>query len=224
MKISVLLPTTGSRLSLLIGAIESLYKTTEGYDVELVLVVDENKDVLNYGNYLSGEFILDYSRTRRGALRCWNRGLELSTGRIIVPAGDDQLFHEGWLGFALQSHFDQLEGRGVVGMNDLAYDGNTQVATMFLFDREYCKEVMGGVFAPPQYKYYCIDSEWNEKAKLHDRFYWDSRSKVEHLHAAHNKRPVDSLDLEKQEFLEHDTRVFEERKSQGFPIDYPSII
>lgn len=141
-----------------------------------------------------------------------------------MPAGDDQIFHENWLDYALDSHDKHLQGYGVVGMNDLAYDGNLQVATMFMFDRPYCKEVMGGVFAPPWYHYYCIDSEWNEKAKLNGRFYWDSRSKVEHLHSAHGKRPVDSVDEEKIYYSERDTEIFENRKSRGFPIDYPPTI
>jgi hypothetical protein len=110
-------------------------------------------------------------------------------------------------------------------MNDLAYDGNKQLATMFLFDIDYCREVMGGIFAPPCYQYYCVDSEWNEKAKMLDKFYWDDRSIVEHLHSAHNKRPVDATDSYKEDkWMEVDNKVFEERKSRGFPIEWEPLI
>lgn len=157
-------------------------------------------------------------------MNAWNRALKLSTGDVLVPAGDDQIFHPNWIEYALESHREKLNGYGVVGMNDLAYDGNTQLATMLLFDRKYCKEVMGGVLCPPVYKYYCVDSEWNEKAKKHGAFFWDERAKVEHLHSAHNKRPVDSIDLEKQGWMEEDNKTFEERKAQGFPITWEPII
>jgi hypothetical protein len=111
-------------------------------------------------------------------------------------------------------------------MNDLAYNGNTQVATMFLFDRLYCKKEMGGIFAPPVYNYYCVDSEWNEKAKLLGRFYWEEKSVVEHLHSAHGKREIDDLDREKMDagWMEIDNKTFEERKAQGFPVTWQPII
>jgi len=111
-------------------------------------------------------------------------------------------------------------------MNDLAYDGNTQLATMLLFDRQYCKDHMGGVIAPPVYKYYCVDSEWNAKAKSLGRFYWDERAKVEHLHSSHGKRPVDDLDKEKMDagWMEIDNKIFEERKAQGFPVTWRPVI
>ena len=96
---------------------------------------------------------------------------------------------------------------------------------MWLFDRKYCKEQMGGVFAPPQYKYLCVDLEWNEKAKILGRFYWDERSKVEHLHSAHGKRAYDELDKLKDNSLSSaDTETYNRRKANGFPIDYKAII
>jgi len=202
----------------------SLVHTTIGFPLEVVSVIDWDEysmDIAyNYSN------VMDFSYKRRGALWAWNRGLQISTGDIIVPAGDDQLFYENWLDYALASHQDRLQGYGVVGMNDLAYDGNTQLATMFLFDREYCRKEMGGIFAPPAYHYYCVDSEWNAKAISLGKFYWDSRSQVEHLHSAHGKRPVDSHDLERQEnnYMELDNKTFEERKAQGFPVTWEPLI
>jgi hypothetical protein len=159
-------------------------------------------------------------------LFAWERALWLSDGDILVPAGDDQLFHPDWLTYALESHKSRLDGYGVVGMNDLAYDGDVQVATMLLFDRKYCSDHMGGRFAPPMYKYYCIDLEWNEKAKMLGRFYWDKRSKVEHLHSAHGKRVVDYNDQIKRDsdWMEQDNKIFQERKAAGFPVTWESTI
>lgn len=197
-------------------------------DVEMVFVIDDDMktlQVVREAVVYEGQ-IVDYSNSRRGALAAWNRGLQLSTGDIIVPAGDDQKFHANWLDFALESHKEKLSGYGVVGMNDLAYDGNKQLATMYMMDRQFIKDHLGGVLCPPIYKYYCVDSEINAKAKSLGRFYWDERAKVEHLHSAHGKRPVDAHDRERLEnnYAEIDKKTFEERRAQGFPITWQPLI
>lgn len=215
---------TSGRPEMFRAALESLVKTTQGYDLEVVTVIDDDKMAYIHAAGF-GVNIIDYSHTKRGALWAWNRGLQLSSGDILVPAGDDQLFHPDWLTIALEAHRTHCKGYGVVGMNDLAYDGNKQVATMWLFDRRWCKEMMGGVFAPPVYKYFCVDMEWNEKAKKHGAFYWEEKSIVEHLHSAHNKRPVDATDALKEDmWMEIDNVVFESRKAQGFPVTWESLI
>lgn len=211
------------RPSMLSDMIQSLYETASGYLAEIV-VSTEDLDVANVAMRM-GAHTISYREYNRGGLQAWNDALTLCQGDILIPTGDDQVFHPRWLEYALESHRERLGGYGVVGMNDLAYDGNTQVATMWLFDRKYCEDVMGGIFAPPVYKYYCVDLEWNEKAKSLGRFYWDERSKVEHLHSAHGKRPVDAVDLSKNaDWMETDNKVFAERKAQSFPVTWNPII
>ena len=224
-KVSVFIATAG-RPSYFVNMLSSLERTTKGHNIETVFVIDENYECMTVAREWSGDSsLIDYSPERRGALWAWNRGLELSTGDILVPTGDDHLFYDGWLDYALESLEKRLQGYGVVGMNDLAYDGNKQVATMFLFDRKYCKEQMGGIFAPPMYKYYCIDLEWNEKAKILGRYYWDDRSIIEHVHSAHGKRSLDEIDKSKPaEWMETDNEVFRERKANGFPVTWEPII
>jgi len=220
--ISVIVASAG-RPEMFRNMLISLRATTTHYDLEIVTVIDENTETATIASEFDVD-VVDFKIERRGALWAWNRALQLSDGDIIIPAGDDQVFHDGWLDYALESHAGKLRDYGVVGMNDLAYDGNTQLATMLLFDRKYCKEQMGGVFAPPVYKYYNVDSEWNAKAKILDKFYWDERSIVEHLHSAHNKRPVDGLDNEKSDWTNSDNATFEHRKANGFPITWESVI
>lgn len=224
MKVSVIIASC-YRSEMFREMLVSLRSTIDKHDVEIIAVVDDDYKTAQTAIDFDLD-VLDYSRKRRGALDAWNIGLFHSDGDIIVPAGDDQIFHPGWLEYALESHQERLGGSGVVGMNDLAYNGNLQVATMFLFDRQYCKDYMGGVLCPPVYKYYCIDLEWNEKAKQAGKFYWDERSKVEHLHSAHSKRPYDLHDKEKEDagWMAQDNKIYEERKSRGFPIVWDSLI
>lgn len=230
MKVSVFIATSG-RPKMLIDMLDSLAASTNWtrgkIEMETIFVIDG--DVSAYD--IASKFppfegtIIDFSWQRRGALWAWNRGLQLSSGDILVPAGDDQLFYGNWLDYALESHREKLGGYGVVGMNDLAYDGNTQVATMWLFDRTYCRQVMGGIFAPPVYRYFCVDLEWNEKAKSLNRFFWDERARVEHLHSAHGKRPVDNTDKFKEDiWVEIDNQTFADRKARGFPVEWEPLI
>jgi hypothetical protein len=223
MKISIVIPTC-FRPEMFSNMLDSMEKTSAGYDIETIAIVDRDAETREVAKKRCT--IVDYSDEMRGGIFCWNRGLELSSGDIIVPSGDDQLFYDGWLGYALESHEKHLSGCGVVGMNDLAYNGNVQLATMFVFDRRYCKDHMGGVIAPPVYNYYCVDSEINAKAKSLNMFYWDKRSIVEHLHSAHGKREKDKHDIHREEnnFMEIDNKIFEERKAQGFPITWESLI
>lgn len=220
--ISVFVATSG-RPEMFKNMLQSLRETSFGYDVEIVAAIDEDLDALEIAHKFDVD--VNYSAFKRGALEAWNIALTQCQGDILIPTGDDQVFHKNWLKYALESHHAILDDYGVVGMNDLAYNGNTQVATMWMFDRQYCKEHMGGIFAPPVYKYYCVDLEWNEKAKQLGKFYWDDRSKVEHLHSAHGKRPVDAVDLSKDEsWMERDNWVYEQRKSVGFPVVWEPII
>lgn len=220
--ISIVVATSG-RPEMFWMMLKSLRDTTQGYDMEIVAVIDDDPKAYHAAVDFMVD-VIDYSPIRRGALNAWNRGLFRSDGEIIVPAGDDQVFHVRWLEYALESHKERLGGYGVVGMNDLAYNGNTQVATMFLMDRKFIKEKLGGVLCPPVYRYFCVDMEINEVAKKHGVFYWDERAVIEHLHSAHGKRPVDTLDLEKQDWMEEDNKIFEKRKAQGFPISWSPII
>lgn len=221
--ISIFVPTSG-RPAYFRDMLKSLRETTFGYDVEIVAVIDADEEALKYA-YDYYVDTIDYSPTRRGALRAWNVGLELSHGELLVPAGDDQIFHPNWLKYAVESFQDRLDGYGVLGMNDGAYDGWLQVATMWMFDRKYCLDHMGGIFAPPCYHYYCIDLEWWTKARMLNRYYWEDRSVVEHLHSAHGKRPVDETDGFKDDgWMEKDNRTFEQRKMDGFPVTWEPLI
>jgi glycosyltransferase involved in cell wall biosynthesis len=221
--ISILLPTY-HRPSMLREMLKSLRHNTAGHDIEVIAVIDDDNESQEIATLYEVD-VIDYSSSKRGALWAWNRALHLSDGDILVPCGDDQIFYANWLDYALESHRKRCNGYGVVGMNDLAYNGNTQVATMFLFDRKYCKDVMGGIFAPPMYEYLCVDLEWNEKAKMLGHFCWDERSIIEHLHSAHGKRPIDELDLVKNEgMVERDTATYNDRKARGFPIEWEPVI
>lgn len=220
--ISVFVATSG-RPAMFRDMLESLYKTTQGYELEVVAAIDDDKDAWDVASEYGVR--VWYTSKRRGALQAWNDAFSMTNGEILIPAGDDQIFHPDWLEYALESHRTHCKGYGVVGMNDLAYNGNTQVSTMFMFDRKWCKDNMGGVFAPPMLHYYCVDLWWNDKAKMLGNFWWEEKSKVEHLHSSHGKRPVDITDSYKDDkWMEEDNRIYAEQKALGLPISWESLI
>lgn len=221
--ISIILPTC-NRPELLLRMLDSLRRTSVGYSGEVVALIDGDK----ISAQIAQDFgcFVDFSETRRDVLFLWNRGLQMSEGDVIHPAMDDLIYHENWLKYGLESHKERLNGCGVIGFNDLAYDGNLQVATQFMFDRRYCKDYMGGVIAPPVYTYLAIDLEINERAKLAKKFYWDSRAIVEHRHSAHGKRAYDEHDKWKDDNLlaQKDGAIFEERRKNNFPVTWEPMI
>jgi hypothetical protein len=201
--------------------LNSLEQTTQGWDIETIALVDEHEETKEIAEKHCT--LVNFSPEMRGVGYRWNLGLSLSHGDIIMPGMDDLLFHAEWLDYAMESREHKLNGYGVVGMNDLAYDGNVQLAITYLVDRQFCKDHLGGVLHQPVYNYYCADSEINAIAKSLGKFFWDKRSIVEHLHPAHRKRPEDELDRRKGDTTE-DNRIFEERKARGFPITWSPII
>lgn len=221
--ISAILPTC-HRPEILKNMLDSLLATTLDYEIEIIAMVDEDEKSAKIATYF-GCFV-DYSDNRRSVLSLWNSGLQLSCGNIIHPAMDDLIYHKNWLKYGLESHTEKLGGCGVVGFNDLAYNGNTQVATQFMFDREYCRKYMGGVIAPPVYNYLWIDVEINERAKMAGKFYWDERAIVEHRHSAHGKRKYDEHDewKDKNELAKKDGEIYEDRKRRGFPVEWVGVI
>ena len=230
-KISVAMPTC-NRPKLALQAVTSLYETTNHLNMELALAVDGDRETVDViESYLSGKtndnwyYTIDYSPERRGALWSWNYALSLTTGDILFPSGDDQLFYPGWLDRALEYHDEFLDGYGMVAVNDKLHNGNV-LGTTLLFDRKFCVDHLGGVCTYPEYNYFYIDNELNERAKLTGRYVWCPESVVEHIHPDAGKRPRDQHDMERNENCYNviDRQIFESRKSRGFPNNFEPVI
>lgn len=230
-KTSIILATC-DRKELAIQCIRSLYITTKHLPIELILVVDGDKEALGIiENFLEDKitsewnYKINYSPTRRGAKNSWNIGLSISTGEIIVPTGDDQLFYPNWLDFALETHEKKLNGYGMVALNDKIHDGSV-LGTTVLYDRKFCIDHLGGVSIFPEYNHFYVDNEMNERAKLAGSYAWCKESIVEHIHPDIGKRHRDDIDYEKitNNWMNLDYKIFMKRKALGFPNDFDPII
>lgn len=226
--LSIILPTMRQRV---FDVLEQYRKTTH-YPTEIVVVTENQALAVDIDQYLykkSNDIFrvkLVYHTDRLGALKAWNVGLEKATGKYIFPSGDDQWPYDNWFLKALGYHNFELAGYGMVGFNDLNLDGNTQVATTVMYDRQFCKDILGGVSAYEHYHYYCVDIELNERAKQAGKFYWAKDAIVEHLHCSNGKREQDWIDDErlKNNYNKLDWEIYEDRKNKGFPNNFVSII
>ena len=222
---SILLATHG-RPQLLESCIQSLFDTTFGFDIELIVTLDDDpiswKLLYKWKEKLP--IRVDYSDRKRGALWAWNNCLRYSSGGILMPIGNDQKFYPNWLSLALQAHKEKLGGYGCVAVNDLMHDAETSVGTTLLFDRKFCKEVFGGVVAYECYKYYRVDLELNARAKRAGKYYWCRESIVEHIHCANGKREQDDSDTARIPFWDYDEQLYNQRMAAGWPNDFEPVI
>lgn len=235
MLVSILLATY-NRPEAAALCVKRFIETTPNHRVEIVVVTDDN---------VTGQAVVDMAMTldcdaahvvtvienkeRIGAIAAWNMALKHSHGDILVPVGDDQNPHPGWLDAALKCHETELKGYGCVGLNDLMYgqDGTTPVLmTTLLFDRKFCKEAFGGVVAIPAYRYLFVDTELNARAQIKGRLFWCRDAVVEHLHPAAGKREIDAIDKEKMEsdMWVVDEAMFMARRFAGFPDNFEAVI
>ncbi len=203
----------------------SLFETTKGIEVEASIVIDESVESLEIATYFAKEHpvVISYSPTRRGAVNCWNIGLRQARANLYVHQGDDLTYQDGWLDIALKSHQDHLQGFGLLGLNDSMHNGN-EMATHFLYDLRFVKEIMGGVMAPPLVRYYGIDSISNELAKQAGRFYWESSAIVRHIHPANSGRLLDETDMSHQDFWTEDQNAMDAWRGRGRKVEWGAVI
>ena len=221
MKTSIIVASM-NRPAMLEECLRRIRETTVRLDIEVICVIDEDQRSWDVAwNFIDSGI---FNKKRIGTIEAFNQGLKLSTGDIIFPLGDDSYCHPGWLDKALEVHQNILKGYGMVAMNDLMLDGDTQLGTTVLYDRKFCRDWLGSVAAYPVYHYYYIDNELNERAKRAGKYIWCKEAIVEHIHSSNNKRPIDENDSNRAGFMELDKIIFEERKAAGFPNNFPGSI
>lgn len=215
-----------NRPLLLKQTLTGLFESTKGIYVQAVVLID--KDVESYKMCVDlmrsyPNMRVNFSEKQRGAIYCWNFGTLISDADIVFHQGDDLFYENGWLEIALKAFQEKLNGYGLLGVNDSMHDGD-KIATHVLFDKQFCKDHLGGVMACPHYKYYCVDNEFNERAKKAGRFYWCKESVVRHIHPANGGRVKDETDSYRDPYWNDDVALLDKRRSQGFPNDFEPVL
>jgi len=144
-----------------------------------------------------------------------NTGLRESTEPLLFLGADDLHFHPGWLEAATAK---LAPGIGVVGTNDL---GSKRVmagihATHSLVTRTYA-ETFGTIDEPGKilhegYPHEYVDDELVGTAKHRKAWAFAFDSRVEHLHPAWGKAPVDAMYGQQRRRMAQGRPIFEARK------------
>jgi hypothetical protein len=144
-----------------------------------------------------------------------NLGYRETSEPWLFLVGSDVRFHPGWLDHAQAVAADGIH---VIGTNDL---GNPRVtsgqhATHLLVRRVYVDEQGAswdgpGVLAHESYRHWWVDDELVTVAKQRGVWAMALASKVEHLHPAWNKAPMDPVYELGAKFVAQDKRLFEQR-------------
>lgn len=218
MKLSVIIPSR-TRPALLAEAIR-LFRRTEG--VEIIVIANSCPETYEVAVKEGADIVLQNPEPVNPVISA-NRGAAVATGDYLMPGSDDFRPHGDWLEAALNAHQEELDGYGMIRLNDLIYDGSVD-AGLILFDRRFCLDHLGGCLVVPHYHHLFADKESIARAKRADRLYWCEEAVVAHLHPTNDSRPMDALDNQRDEWWAIDEKIFMDREAAGFPDDFEPVI
>lgn len=217
-KTSLLLPSAYRARQLRL-ALDAVYLSTNRPLEICVSLVEDDHDSQNMTRGLP--IVLDVRSVgeyAQGAVHAWNKLLQRATGDVIGLWADDLMPEWGWLDHAFAA-LDNIGGHGLVGLNDMASDGNTYAAH-WLADRRFIDDELGGVMYPPMYKSWWADREVTDRARELGLYRWARRALVEHNNYTFGKSQMDRTYRDAMLNYEADKLLYENRKVAGFPLDW----
>jgi len=204
-KISIVIPTLGRPEKL--KRLAKLIDTHAGYPNYEVLV--EN----------------DSFEDRQGAPKMLKRGVDRSTGSLVMFLGNDCVPRPNFLLNALKAmikNFPDMDG--LVGLNDKYWHG--EFATHWLASKKLLP-MLGGEFFHTGYKHLGCDNELTERCKMISRYIWAEDAVVYHDHPVQSGFQDKDMDdvyrlAYDTENMKQDLTLLQERaKEFGFTIpDY----
>lgn len=229
MIVTVLLPTTG-RAAQAVERISDLMKQPLPKGVQLVVwtAVPEDDDETQAAIHSLFQRFPGLKLATRAAdttaVQGWNAAFILAYedgADWFVLGADDIKWHPGWLENALNAA--EKSGAQVVGL----HDGHTNLrhyGAHYMVHREFVEKHLGGCFIPPYYGSWWFDREVCEKAAGLGLYVPCWEALAEHLHPDWNGAPMDETYKKAWPLHQIDQTIYETRKADGFPVDYPSLI
>ncbi len=181
----------------------------------------------NYDNY---EVIVesDSFTNRQGAPKTLKKGVEKSTGELVMFLGNDVIPQPNFLFNALIVMYQNFpEGDGLVGLNDMYWHG--EFATHFLASKKLLP-MLEGEFLSTKYLHTGCDNELTERCRQIGKYVWAENAKAYHDHPVQNGWNWDNADevykiAYDNKSLEHDLAVLTERsKLLGFPMKHAGTV
>jgi hypothetical protein len=199
-------------------AVDRFFETAGGVPIEII-VITEDHDA--YTNAFKDLFLVPFGCNFRfifeggTAVEKWNRGAKEATHEWLLLGSDDLWAHEDWAKNALVP-----PNKGFVGFNDTHMAGT---ATHYMITKQFCREVLGGVFCPPMYKSWGLDVEVAVRAKAAGRFLYVEDAVLEHRHFVWGAQ-MDATYMAGMPNYGADCALFNERENAGFPNVYEAYL
>lgn len=220
MKFSFIIPSR-DRPKGLCAAIDSIYRTTVGKEIEIVVVLDEPDSdsqfaMLSYPHVKvvvsgPGDAYLGKPQDK------YNLGYAASTGDWIVTGSDDITFEsEGWIDECLK-----VNKGGFVGLSDGGQDPNW-VCVLVMANRWYIDNVMRGYLGLPWYHVWWADVEWCERARMIGLYRYCTSIKMVHHHWLRASSPAvkDRIADLVETLSPEDQVTYTARSKRGFRDDH----
>jgi len=153
------------------------------------------------------------------------RGVEKSTGELVMFLGDDTIPQKNFLIHAINAMRRQFPDMdGLIGLNDMYWHG--EWATHWLASKKLLP-YLGGEFFHTGYYHLACDNELSDMCRKIGKFYWCEIAKVLHDHPGTHNWSEETYDKHYRRVYEfdrmkHDRDLLHERsKLLGFEITYP---
>lgn len=217
----MLLPTIYRRQGL-IRSLESLFSTTERYDLSVVVAHE-------WDDYGAVEVCKTHDgRVRRavceknqqGPAYAWNSALKVAQFYdAYFLASDDIEFCDGWLDEIMRVY--NKTQKGLIGVNDGTgkYE-RAGFCTHYFMTRPFIRNVNGGVACCPHYYADFTDVEIIERAESCNEFAYAAQSRIVHHWREEDDEAYRRGDARRMQARE----IYLARKAKGFPDDYEAII
>ena len=221
MNIAILLPTIHRKEGLK-RALESLFDTTKGHDISVIVAHEwDDEDAVKVCGLYNGKVIRAVcEKNKMGPAYAWNTALSKAKyydGYFL--ASDDIEFMDNWLDEVLK--IQAIANKGLVGINDNTgkYE-RAGFCTHYFLTRDFIIHHNGGVVCCPHYFADFTDVEIIERAKIHNEFAY-----AEHARVIHHWREIDDEAYKRGDERRTEARgVYLRRKANNFPNDYERII
>ena len=217
--ISILFPTC-YRLEYLKSSYAALYETTKHLTPQFIFIVDEDQKSFDWLTANAPEQLILWRDTMQGSLTAWNYALPYAAHDLLFMAGDDSEAQPHWLDYVLETH-QSMGNYGMVCINDAStFVGN--LCTTPFYDKQFCRDYLGGVVVIPHYKRWATDNEMYERAVISGKYKWDLRAVIKHTRETVPNEHITRIHAE--DFRTYDGKLLEARRKAGFPNDFPNII
>lgn len=214
-------PSHSGRPEKSVHAVEQFYATTQGHEVEMIVLSHPDASVESLKNLRFPGLQIHVAECT--AIEGWNLAASHATGDFLKVWDDDLFPVAGWLDEAERTWKDAGSPEtAYIGLRDCHSEVPRGLFTRAIGTRKFFVDVCGGVITIPHYKSWYDD---NEKFDLAKRAKCDLFCKTSIIHHHHPQFGFPSDSTYDIGASRHggDAETYYRRKAAGFPIDWQPV-